>query len=449
MGNLSNDLNHADTDKKIGLVDAHEKIIAESIKRHIKTSRKQVTVLFTDIEYSTLLWDIRGDIEGRLMVDKHNRLLFPVIRAHRGRVLKTIGDAIMASFKTPEDAVRAAIGIQQILDHARRRYDNFQIRVRIGMHTGMAIVEQNDVFGDVVNTASRIENEAKRNEIFLSEETMAGLENQGYFFAEEGSLYFKGKREPINVYRCEWRHCKSMIADVRFDALLPVGPRQKFDFLIYAIAIFAVLYFLYYNYVRYFLADLEAESQFSLNPLVFASDHPWVLIILAAMVVYSGILVSRLKRIPHIALRLMKGGFGFCLGLFGFYLPSLYLPDPIIEGLNQTLYQSKTQFVEILQDTVAYDRASANARVVAPVDSGGVRLSLAQAPFRGAIWHQVLISTGRTGWIPQSLPARFGVPALEVARSGAFRFTFRDMYSLMIGGLIFIWGTLNFRIRPT
>ena len=69
--------------------------------RQIKSSKRNVTILFTDIEESTNYWHRFGDVEGRLMVDRHNRLLFPVVGKFKGRIIKTIGDSIMAAF-TPE-----------------------------------------------------------------------------------------------------------------------------------------------------------------------------------------------------------------------------------------------------------------------------------------------------------------------------------------------------------
>jgi class 3 adenylate cyclase len=79
--------------------------VTNSIVRQIHRSRRPVTILFTDIEDSTRYWDTYGDVKGRLMVDQHNRLTFPVVKRFGGRIIKTIGDAIMASFKDPEDAV--------------------------------------------------------------------------------------------------------------------------------------------------------------------------------------------------------------------------------------------------------------------------------------------------------------------------------------------------------
>ena len=71
-----------------------------------------VTVMFTDIQGSTAFFETYGDIEGRLMVQKHNELLFPCIQTFQGDIFKTIGDAIMAGFEKPVDAVRAAVAMQ-------------------------------------------------------------------------------------------------------------------------------------------------------------------------------------------------------------------------------------------------------------------------------------------------------------------------------------------------
>ena len=85
------------------------------------------------------------------MLDLHNKLMFPVIRWFRGTVTKTIGDSIMASFKSPEDALRAAIGMQQMLKKRKKEDKDLDIKIRIGMHTCQAIVEKGDVYaGDPI-----------------------------------------------------------------------------------------------------------------------------------------------------------------------------------------------------------------------------------------------------------------------------------------------------------
>jgi adenylate cyclase len=137
-------------------------------RRQINSSKQHVTILFTDIEDSTKYWDKFGDVQGRLMVDRHNRLLFPMVHKFKGRIIKTIGDSIMAAFAKPEQAMKAAIAMQQTMASERQGDVTFDVRIRIGIHTGDAIVEKEDIYGDIVNVAARVESVGKGNEIIES-----------------------------------------------------------------------------------------------------------------------------------------------------------------------------------------------------------------------------------------------------------------------------------------
>ena len=132
-------------------------------RRHINSSKQHVTILFTDIEDSSKYWDKFGDVQGRLMVDRHNRLLFPMVHKFKGRIIKTIGDSIMAAFAKPEQAMKAAIAMQQTMASERQGDVTFDVRIRIGIHTGEAIVEKEDIYGDIVNVAARVESVGKGN----------------------------------------------------------------------------------------------------------------------------------------------------------------------------------------------------------------------------------------------------------------------------------------------
>jgi class 3 adenylate cyclase len=123
------------------------------------------------VEDSTAYWDEYGDLDGRLMIDLHNRLISPVIKRYRGKIVKHIGDSIMASFKSPRNALQASIAIQQILEKRRSEDAAFRLRVRIGIHAGKALVEGDDIFGDAVNLAARVQGLAKGNEIYVSSST--------------------------------------------------------------------------------------------------------------------------------------------------------------------------------------------------------------------------------------------------------------------------------------
>ena len=207
------------------------KAFYKNVARQIRRSRKPVTILFTDVVGSTRYWDVHGDVKGRLMIDLHNRLIYPVIRRHRGKVIKHIGDAIMASFRSPANALKAAIGIQQILEERRQQDKNFRLKVRIGVHTGEALVENKDVFGDTVNLAARLERCARGDEICVSSDTAERLSKEHFGLVKTGSILPKGKRSKVEIYNCEWGKYPSVIDEIKEDAIFRVLMRQKFELL--------------------------------------------------------------------------------------------------------------------------------------------------------------------------------------------------------------------------
>ncbi len=172
-----------------------------------KNYSKTVTVMFTDIKGSTSFFETYGDIEGRSMVQKHNDMLFPCVEKNGGRVIKTIGDAIMAAFEGPEQAVRSAILMQERLFEFNKSATNKkdQIHVRIGINTGEGIVEDKDIFGDVVNVAARVESLTEPDEILISTSVYDEVRSSDDILCRYAkSTKVKGKEEAIDVYRVVW-----------------------------------------------------------------------------------------------------------------------------------------------------------------------------------------------------------------------------------------------------
>jgi class 3 adenylate cyclase/predicted Ser/Thr protein kinase len=163
-------------------------------------------VLFTDIVGSTAYFETRGDQAGMAMLERHNRLLFPEVERVGGRVVKTIGDAIMAAFETAEAAVRAAVAMQTALQrHNLEVQGDDRIFVRIGVHHGPVILHGDDLFGDVVNAAARVEALARGKQILISR----AVEDQlGPDFPVERAVYdafrVRGKEAPLEALEVRW-----------------------------------------------------------------------------------------------------------------------------------------------------------------------------------------------------------------------------------------------------
>lgn len=186
-----------------------EKILAErrKIDEILKSEfTRKVTIMFTDIKGSTSFYEQRGDLDGRMMVHRHNELVMPQIEANKGVLIKTIGDATMSRYEDPADGVRAAMQIQQKLrEHNKTSAVGEQIHVRIGLNTGMGIVEEKDVFGDVVNVAARVESLADGGEIFVTEDTYREVKNNDEFiFRFADAAQVRGKKEALKAYRLVW-----------------------------------------------------------------------------------------------------------------------------------------------------------------------------------------------------------------------------------------------------
>ena len=135
---------------------------------------KRVALLFTDIKGSTALYDRIGDMKAFNLVRQHFGVLRDVISSNHGALVKTIGDAVMASFHEPLDAIRAAL---EMLAQIRRFNDSAGeelITLKIGAHVGPCLAVtlngQLDYFGQTVNLAARVQRLAADNEIYLSDE---------------------------------------------------------------------------------------------------------------------------------------------------------------------------------------------------------------------------------------------------------------------------------------
>lgn len=171
---------------------------------------RNVALLFTDIKGSTELYEQLGDAQAYKLVREHFKILFSIIEKHHGVVVKTIGDAVMASFQTSLNGVKAALEMQQATKVLRIPETEDPLHVKLGLHTGPAIAvtlnERLDYFGQTVNKAARVQGVAKDNEFYYSKEVRNKPEVKKYLAENFDKLTrvrvkLKGIAEEIDLYR--------------------------------------------------------------------------------------------------------------------------------------------------------------------------------------------------------------------------------------------------------
>jgi class 3 adenylate cyclase len=138
---------------------------------------KDITLLFTDLNGSTALYDRIGDLNAFSLVQQHFDRLQDVTVRNDGAIIKTIGDAVMAAFRDPAHAVRAALDMRREIGAVNRGAADPELILKIGLHKGAAIAvtlnDRLDYFGQTVNIAARVQHLADADEIYLSEDIYA------------------------------------------------------------------------------------------------------------------------------------------------------------------------------------------------------------------------------------------------------------------------------------
>jgi len=421
-----------------------------NLAKLISKSRKQITILFTDIEGSTKHWESKGDIEGRIMIDQHNRLAFPVIRKYRGKVIKTIGDSIMASFKSPKNAIKAAIGIQQAIEQHKEKNKRFKLKIRIGIHTGKALVEKNDVFGDVVNVAARVEGVGKGGDIMVSARTANLVKHNEFALKKKTSFVPKGKSRSITVYRSDWKKVPSLISKINFDSALPVLARNKLELFVYSLSSLGILYYIFHEYARYLIADHKLAFILAFNPQQIVTEHPVVVGLIVAAIFAVAVFIKFLTVIPYFLFRAVKGGFGFAVVLLLANLIFSNMPNTMQWNINTVISESKHLFVEVQEnDSSIYLRPDNNSKKLKNVSGGELLLLADVLKSKGITWNKVLISDAGYGWIQRVVPPRMGVPEKRVTIANKFYLKWKHVYALVLAIIGFIWGYFNFTIKPT
>ncbi|MGQ0566856.1 MAG: adenylate/guanylate cyclase domain-containing protein [Gemmobacter sp.] len=162
---------------------------------------RDVGILFADIVGSTLLYERLGDQIAVGVVHETLASVGRAVAAHRGRVVKTIGDEVMAVFDDPQAGFAAAIEIRGSMSTLPPLPGSGgQVRLRIGLHFGPAVIEDGDCFGDTVNIAARLVHLANPDQILTTGDLIDRLPpEQQDDAAEFAVIEVKGRQDPVRV----------------------------------------------------------------------------------------------------------------------------------------------------------------------------------------------------------------------------------------------------------
>jgi adenylate cyclase len=164
-------------------------------------TRRLAAILAADVAaYSRLMG---ADEEGHERLQAHLReLVEPKIKEHRGRTVKNIGDGLLAEFRSVVDAVRCAVEVQHgMVDREPEVPEDRRIRFRIGINLGDVIVEDDDIFGDGVNVAARLEALAEPGGICISRTVRDQIRDRLPFaFEDLGEQSVKNIARSVRVY---------------------------------------------------------------------------------------------------------------------------------------------------------------------------------------------------------------------------------------------------------
>jgi len=158
-------------------------------------TRRLAAIMFTDIVGYTALM-AHDEQKAFELLRKNRAIQKPIIEQYHGRWIKELGDGVMTSFNSVSDAATAAIKIQKACNTAN------EFKLRIGIHLGDVVFENDDVFGDGVNIAARIQAQAPVGGIWVSEPVHQNLVNKNEVITEfVKTIELKNVKEPVKIYR--------------------------------------------------------------------------------------------------------------------------------------------------------------------------------------------------------------------------------------------------------
>jgi class 3 adenylate cyclase len=162
---------------------------------------ENLTILFVDIAGFTETTSRQSRAENFSLLENFDRILKPIIKGFKGRLIKSIGDALLITFSTPTDAMLCAMAFQDAIhEHNLELDESAKLHISVGANLGEVRVEKKDIYGEPVNVASRIEGVTPANEIYLSEAVYMAMNKAEVPVQDVGIHELSGITKPVRLY---------------------------------------------------------------------------------------------------------------------------------------------------------------------------------------------------------------------------------------------------------
>ena len=181
----------------------------------------EVAILFADVVGSTQLYDKFGDTQASATVALCLDIMKEATYQHSGTVIKTIGDEVMSTFETVDEAMGAAVVMQSRITEASKKEGGIPVSIRIGCHYGPVVQEQNDIFGAAVHTANRMTSQAKARQIVLSGFSVEQMSPELKKQARQIDLAtVRGRIDEVALYELVWQpdEATSMLPTIEWES---------------------------------------------------------------------------------------------------------------------------------------------------------------------------------------------------------------------------------------
>ena len=168
----------------------------------------QTTVVFADLTGSTGVFESTGNEKATQAVTEVTHWIGALCVAHGGRVVKMLGDGVLAMFPNGPEAINAVVEMQRL---NQKRLDqtpeSVRMPIRIGVASGAVEILDGDCFGDAVNVAARLRDLSGPHQIWASHSVLDHYvkTSDGVRFRPLGSISIRGRAEPCSVYQVEWK----------------------------------------------------------------------------------------------------------------------------------------------------------------------------------------------------------------------------------------------------